>query len=49
MKIKINNWIKSFNKPLFICGPCSIDKKKYFFKTIKELYKYNIRVFRAGI
>ncbi|WXB47287.1 MAG: bifunctional 3-deoxy-7-phosphoheptulonate synthase/chorismate mutase type II [Candidatus Shikimatogenerans sp. Tmey] len=50
MKLNINNnWIKIFNKPFFICGPCSIDNKKFFFKTIKKLYNYNIRIFRAGI
>ncbi|XBT18406.1 MAG: chorismate mutase [Candidatus Shikimatogenerans sp. Tduv] len=50
MQLNINNkWTKIFKKPFFICGPCSIEKKKYFFKTIKELYKKNIRIFRAGI
>ncbi|XBT18722.1 MAG: chorismate mutase [Candidatus Shikimatogenerans sp. Tcar] len=50
MKLNINNnWIKKFNSPFFICGPCSVDKKKYFFNTIKKLYNYNIKIFRAGI
>ncbi|XBT18865.1 MAG: chorismate mutase [Candidatus Shikimatogenerans sp. AspAUS03] len=47
--MKNYNWIKRFNKPLFICGPCSLDKKKYFFKIIKKLYSYNIKIFRIGI
>ncbi|XOD68812.1 MAG: chorismate mutase [Flavobacteriales bacterium AspAUS03] len=43
------NWIKRFDKPLIISGPCSAESEEQVLKTAQRLEKSYIQVFRAGI
>ena len=43
------NWIKKFKKPFIIAGPCSAESEDQILKTIKDLDKSYISMFRAGI
>lgn len=43
------NWIKKFNKPFIIAGPCSAESEEQLIDTIKRINKSYITVFRSGI
>ena len=43
------NWIKQFEKPLIIGGPCSAESELQMLETAERLDKSNVQVFRAGI
>lgn len=43
------NWIKKFNKPFIIAGPCSAESEEQLIETIKRIDKSYITVFRSGI
>ncbi len=48
--IPICEWqIPGAKKPFIIAGPCSAETKNQVLKTAKELAKYHIKIFRAGI
>ncbi|MBA5629417.1 bifunctional 3-deoxy-7-phosphoheptulonate synthase/chorismate mutase type II [Moheibacter lacus] len=43
------NWIKEFDKPLAIAGPCSAESEKQMMEIAEQLNKDYVQVFRAGI
>lgn len=43
------NWIKEFDKPLTIAGPCSAESEKQMMEIAERLDKKYVQVFRAGI
>jgi len=43
------NWIKSFEKPLTIAGPCSAESEKQMMETAERIDKNYVQAFRAGI
>lgn len=43
------NWIKQFDRPLVISGPCSAESEEQLLKTASRIEKSYIQVFRAGI
>lgn len=43
------NWIKKFKKPFVIAGPCSAENEDQILKTVENLNKSYVTVFRAGI
>lgn len=43
------NWIKEFDKPLTIAGPCSAESEKQMMEIAERLDKEYVQVFRAGI
>lgn len=43
------NWIKKFNKPFVIAGPCSAESEEQLIETVKRIDKSHITVFRSGI
>ena len=43
------NWIKEFDKPLTIAGPCSAESEKQMMKIAERLDKEYVQIFRAGI
>lgn len=46
-----NNWIKGFEKPVIIAGPCSAESERQMLETAKRLKESDadVSVFRAGI
>ena len=44
-----NNWIKEFDKPMIIAGPCSAESEKQMMTIAEDLDKDYVQVFRAGI
>ncbi|MGI9525659.1 MAG: chorismate mutase [Weeksellaceae bacterium] len=46
--MKTKNWIKDFNNPLMIAGPCSAESELQMM-TIAEQMPKSVEVFRAGI
>ncbi|NLN33697.1 MAG: bifunctional 3-deoxy-7-phosphoheptulonate synthase/chorismate mutase type II [Flavobacteriaceae bacterium] len=44
-----NNWIKEFNQPLAIAGPCSAESEKQMMEIAERIDKTLVQVFRAGI
>ena len=46
-----NNWIKGFEKPVIIAGPCSAESESQMLETAKRLKESDadVSVFRAGI
>lgn len=46
--METNNWIKDFNNPLIIAGPCSAESESQMM-TIAEQLPENVEIFRAGI
>ncbi len=48
--VPIKEWIKGYDKPLIIAGPCSAESEKQVLATAREIEKINkVKVFRAGI
>lgn len=47
--MKNNNWIKQFEKPLIIAGPCSAESESQMMNIAENLDKDYVQVFRAGI
>lgn len=43
------NWIKKFDKPFIIAGPCSAESEQQVIDTIERIDKSYVSVFRAGI
>jgi chorismate mutase len=43
------NWIKQFDKPLIIAGPCSAESEEQVLKIADDLDKSYVQVYRAGI
>lgn len=43
------NWIKEYDKPLIIAGPCSAESEKQMMTIAEDLDKSYVQVFRAGI
>lgn len=43
------NWIKQFEKPLVIAGPCSAESEKQVMEIAERLDRNYMQVFRAGI
>ncbi len=43
------NWIKEFDKPLTIAGPCSAESEKQMMEIAERLDKEYVQIFRAGI
>lgn len=43
------NWIKKFNKPFVIAGPCSAESEEQLIETVKRINKSCITVFRSGV
>lgn len=43
------NWIKQFQKPLIISGPCSAESESQMMRIAEELPKNKVSIFRAGI
>ncbi len=43
------NWIKQFDKPLIIAGPCSAESEEQVLKIAEDLDKSYVQVYRAGI
>ena len=43
------NWIKGFDKPLAIAGPCSAESERQMMEIAEQLDKDYVPVFRAGI
>lgn len=43
------SWIKEFDKPLVIAGPCSAESEAQVMKIAEDLDKDYVQVFRAGI
>lgn len=43
------NWIKNFNRPLIIAGPCSAESEEQVMETIDRIDRSYVNVFRAGI
>lgn len=43
------DWIKQFNNPLVIAGPCSAETKEQVINTALKMDKSYIQIFRAGI
>lgn len=48
MKAK-QSWIREFNKPLIIAGPCSAESEKQMLEIAERMDKDYVQVFRAGI
>lgn len=46
---KSQSWIKEFQKPLAIAGPCSAESEKQMLEIAERLDKNYVQVFRAGI
>lgn len=46
--METKNWIKDFNNPLLIAGPCSAESELQMM-TIAEQMPKNVEIFRAGI
>lgn len=46
-----NSWIKEYNQPLVIAGPCSAESESQMLETARRLKesKANVSLFRAGI
>ena len=44
-----NNWIKEYDKPMIIAGPCSAESEKQMMTIAEDLDKDYVQVFRAGI
>lgn len=42
-------WIKQFDKPLIIAGPCSAESEEQVLKIAEDLDKSYVQVYRAGI
>jgi chorismate mutase len=43
------SWIKKFNTPLIISGPCSAESEEQVMETAQRLDKSYVQIFRAGI
>ncbi|HEX9232523.1 MAG TPA: bifunctional 3-deoxy-7-phosphoheptulonate synthase/chorismate mutase type II [Blattabacteriaceae bacterium] len=43
------SWIKKFNTPLIISGPCSAESEEQVLETAQRLDKSYVQIFRAGI
>ncbi|MFA9289921.1 MAG: chorismate mutase [Solirubrobacteraceae bacterium] len=43
------NWIKQFDKPLILAGPCSAESEEQVLKIAEDLDKSYVQVYRAGI
>ncbi|MCB9202033.1 MAG: bifunctional 3-deoxy-7-phosphoheptulonate synthase/chorismate mutase type II [Flavobacteriales bacterium] len=43
------DWIKKFDKPFIIAGPCSAESEEQVMETAKQIDKSYVTVFRAGI
>lgn len=43
------NWIKQFQKPLIIAGPCSAESEKQMLDIAERIDKNYVQIFRAGI
>ncbi len=43
------NWIKEFNQPLAIAGPCSAESEKQMMEIAERIDKNYVQIFRAGI
>ncbi|MDE6714956.1 MAG: 3-deoxy-7-phosphoheptulonate synthase, partial [Muribaculaceae bacterium] len=37
------------NRPVVIAGPCSAESREQVLSTAADLYKYGVRIFRAGV
>lgn len=48
MKAK-QSWMREFNKPLIIAGPCSAESEKQMLEIAERMDKDYVQVFRAGI
>lgn len=43
------NWIRQFQKPLIIAGPCSAESEKQMLDIAERIDKNYVQIFRAGI
>lgn len=46
---EMQNWIKQFEKPLVIAGPCSAESEQQMLETASRLDPNYVQLFRAGI
>lgn len=49
LKTLEQNWIKKFDKPFIIAGPCSAESEEQIVETISRMNREYVTVFRAGI
>lgn len=47
--METNNWLKAFDRPLTIAGPCSAESEAQMLEIARSLPKDKVKVFRAGI
>lgn len=47
--METNNWLKAFDRPLTIAGPCSAESEAQMLEIARSLPKDKVEVFRAGI
>ncbi|MCT7903820.1 Phospho-2-dehydro-3-deoxyheptonate aldolase [Candidatus Ornithobacterium hominis] len=47
--METNNWLKAFDRPLTIAGPCSAESEAQMLEIARGLPKDKVEVFRAGI
>ena len=43
------NWIKKFDKPVIIAGPCSAESEEQVMETAARIDKSYVTIFRSGI